>query len=82
MNNTQTLLRWGNGQGVRLPKKLTDMLNVSIGQIFNVSVEGNKVVLEANNDAQARVDAFHATIAKTRYIRFDRKYTREEMNER
>ena len=82
MKYSQTLLKWGNGQGIRLPKKITDQLNVKPGQVFDVSVVGNEIKIKANNDVQARLDAFHATIAKTRYIQFDRKYTREEMNER
>lgn len=82
MKYSQTLLKWGNGQGIRLPKKLTDELNVKPGQVFDISVVGKKITLEIKDDAQARLDAFHKTIAKTRYIRFDRKYTREEMNER
>jgi antitoxin component of MazEF toxin-antitoxin module len=82
MDHSQTLLKWGNGYGVRVPKQLIEYLNIKPGQSVKMSKVGNGVMIKANNDAQARVDAFRRLQEKTRYVRLDHHYTREEMNER
>ena len=43
--STATLVKWGNGQGVNIPKSVCDMLGMSIGDILSISVENGAVTL-------------------------------------
>ena len=52
MNITQSLQKWGNGTGVRLPKKVVDAAHIHINQPLEVSIRGKSIVLTpvANQD--------------------------------
>jgi len=45
MNITQSLKKWGNGTGVRIPKKVADAAHISLNQQLIVSLKGNSIVL-------------------------------------
>jgi antitoxin MazE len=45
MNITQSLQKWGNGTGVRIPKKVADAAHISLNQQLIVSLKGNSIVL-------------------------------------
>lgn len=38
--------KWGNSQGVRIPKALLDMINWNKNDQLNMTVENNKIVIE------------------------------------
>ena len=40
------LIKWGNGQGIRLPKKLTQELGISVNDDLRVSTENGKIIIE------------------------------------
>lgn len=42
---TQSLQKWGNSAGVRLPKKVIDEAHLKIDQPLQISIEGKSVVL-------------------------------------
>lgn len=42
---TQSLQKWGNGTGVRLPKKVVQAAKIQINQPLEVSIQGNSIVL-------------------------------------
>ncbi len=41
---------WGNSLAIRIPKKIKDALGLHDGSQINISLEGNKVLLEANEN--------------------------------
>jgi len=42
---TRSLQKWGNGTGVRLPKKVVQAAKIQINQPLEVSIQGNSIVL-------------------------------------
>jgi len=43
---TVTVSKWGNSQGLRLPKDIVKKLDLAIGDVLEVTTENNKVILE------------------------------------
>lgn len=43
---TAKISKWGNSQGLRVPKEVIDTLNLHIGDDVNIIIEDNKVILE------------------------------------
>jgi antitoxin MazE len=43
---TATISKWGNSQGIRLPKSIVKNLDLSIGDELKITTENNKVILE------------------------------------
>ena len=43
---TTTISKWGNSQGVRLPKNIVKKLHLAIGDAVNIIVENNRVIME------------------------------------
>ncbi len=45
MNITQSLQKWGNGTGVRIPKKVIEAAKLKINQPLEVTLKGKSIVL-------------------------------------
>ena len=45
MNITQSLQKWGNGAGVRIPKKVADAAHVQLNQQLIVTLQDDSIVL-------------------------------------
>ena len=45
MNITQNLQKWGNGTGVRIPKKVVEAARIKINQPLEISLQGKSIVL-------------------------------------
>jgi antitoxin MazE len=45
MNITQSLQKWGNGTGVRIPKKVMQAAHLELNQPLVVSLQGTSIVL-------------------------------------
>ena len=43
---TATILKWGNSQGIRLPKHLLDSLGLSVGDKVDIIVEDGNIVIK------------------------------------
>ena len=43
---TTTIQKWGNSQGVRIPKILLDSINWSENEEVSINIEENKLVIE------------------------------------
>ena len=43
--NTQ-LTKWGNSQGIRLPRKLTQELGIFLNDFLRISVEDGRIIIE------------------------------------
>ena len=41
---------WGNSLAIRIPKKIKDALGLHDGSEINISLEGNKVILESEGN--------------------------------
>lgn len=41
-----TISKWGNSQGLRLPKSIVNDLNLSIGDEVKITTKDNKVIIE------------------------------------
>jgi antitoxin component of MazEF toxin-antitoxin module len=52
MNITQSLQKWGNGTGVRLPKKVVDAAHLKLNQPLAVSLKGKSIVLTPINEPE------------------------------
>jgi antitoxin MazE len=44
---TAKISKWGNSQGLRVPKDIMDTLNLNIGDNVNIKIENGKVIIEA-----------------------------------
>ena len=45
MSSTVTIGKWGNAQGIRLPKAICDILGIGVGDQVSLSVEDNKIII-------------------------------------
>lgn len=43
--NTTTLVKWGNSQGIRLPKNIISKAGLNIGENLNISIDSNKSIV-------------------------------------
>ncbi|MBE0496940.1 MAG: AbrB/MazE/SpoVT family DNA-binding domain-containing protein [Campylobacterales bacterium] len=41
-----TISKWGNSQGLRLPKDIISQLHLTVGDVVSLVVENGKVVIE------------------------------------
>lgn len=41
-----TIVKWGNSQGVRLPKMLLESVNLSDNDSVEIMAEGNKIIIK------------------------------------
>lgn len=48
---TTTLNRWGNSQGIRIPKVVVEQLALTDNQKLTVSVENNQIILTPQFDS-------------------------------
>lgn len=44
---TAKISKWGNSQGLRVPKDIMDTLNLNIGDNVDIKIENGKVIIEA-----------------------------------
>jgi len=43
---TAKISKWGNSQGLRIPKDIMEDLHLSVGDTVNITVEDDKVIIE------------------------------------
>jgi antitoxin component of MazEF toxin-antitoxin module len=55
MQVTQHIQKWGNGTGIRLPKKLLDEAKLRPGQTVAINLSGSSIVLTPVNDDTDRL---------------------------
>lgn len=51
---TTTIQKWGNSQGVRIPKILLDTVNWSENEQIVILVQNNKIVIEKAKDKKRK----------------------------
>ena len=46
--------KWGNSQGVRVPKTILDQCHISIGEELEITVEGEEITLKPTSKIRGR----------------------------
>ena len=46
--------KWGNSQGIRIPKNLLKNTNIHIGEEVNIAIQDGKIIIEATNKIHGR----------------------------
>ena len=49
MKKTAKITRWGNSQGIRLPKCALNLLSLNIGDELSISIADGKIILSPYN---------------------------------
>ena len=44
-----TINKWGNGQGIRLPKAILELLGININDAVEIEVEDQKIIISKIN---------------------------------
>ena len=70
---TVNIQRWGNSQGIRIPKHMLDDLSWSDNETVDITVENGKIVIERTSPSQKKniVELFEG---------FNGKYDAEEFD--
>ncbi len=48
--------KWGNSQGIRIPKNILENSHIKIGEEVNISVENGKITVEATHKIRGKYD--------------------------
>lgn len=40
-----TINKWGNGQGIRLPKAILELLGINVNDSVEIEIEDNKIII-------------------------------------
>lgn len=46
MSDLATISKWGNSQGIRLPKSFCDQLGIAVGDRVDISLENDQIVIK------------------------------------
>lgn len=58
MKKTAKITRWGNSQGIRLPKEVLKMLSINIGDNLSFNVSNRKIILSPIKNELKFADLF------------------------
>ena len=53
---TTTISKWGNSQGLRVPKDVMKDLNLSVGDKVKISTENHKIIIEPIREERKTYD--------------------------
>jgi antitoxin MazE len=48
--------KWGNSQGIRIPKNLLENSHIKIGEEVNISAQEGKIIVEPTHKIQGKYD--------------------------
>ena len=52
-----TISKWGNSQGIRIPKKYLDQLGLKVGEKVDIKIEDGKIVIiPIKNKRKPKID--------------------------
>jgi antitoxin component of MazEF toxin-antitoxin module len=82
MNTTMKFSKWGNGYGFRVTKAVKNAAELKEGKTFKTNVTNSCITI--STDATSKKDEITRALDAMKALAFtsDRKYTRDEMNER
>jgi antitoxin MazE len=52
--STATIVKWGNSQGIRLPKMLLDSVNMSENDTIEITAKDNSLILKKADNAHQK----------------------------
>lgn len=65
------IVKWGNSQGVRIPKALMDQLHLSINEKVEISLSGNTICIRKScqyKNLKERLEAFYNKSIEDIYV--------------
>jgi antitoxin MazE len=60
---TAVISKWGNSQGLRVPKEILQNLHLSMGDKVELSIEGEKIIISPIKSPKIKYD-LNALVAK------------------
>ena len=72
---------WGNSLAIRIPKKIKDALGLHDGSQINISLEGNKVILESDKNSFFDLSKDSDLLRITNKITTKNKHSGEEFDD-
>ncbi|MCH7681455.1 AbrB/MazE/SpoVT family DNA-binding domain-containing protein [candidate division KSB1 bacterium] len=48
--------KWGNSQGIRIPKNLLENSHINVGEEVDITVQEGKIIVESTNKIRGRYD--------------------------
>ena len=48
--------KWGNSQGIRIPKNLLENSNIKVGEEVDITVQEGKIIVASTNRVRGRYD--------------------------
>ena len=72
---------WGNSLAIRIPKKIKDALGLHDGSQINISLEGNKVILESEENPFFDLSKDMNLLRITNKITTNNKHSGEEFDD-
>lgn len=66
MERTLKITKWGNSQGVRLPKGALNLLSLNIGDELSISIMNDKIILSPVKNEFKFSDLFSNYIGETK----------------
>jgi len=48
--------KWGNSQGIRIPKKMLDHTQIRVGEVVNISFGDGRIIIETTHEPHGRFD--------------------------
>jgi len=72
---------WGNSLAIRIPKKIKDALGLHDGSQINISLEGNKVILESEENSFFDLSKDMNLLRITNKITTKNKHSGEEFDD-
>jgi len=53
---TATISKWGNSQGLRLPKNIVNDMHLAVGDVVNIFIQDSKVIIEPIKKERIKYD--------------------------
>lgn len=51
-----TIQKWGNSQGIRLPKYILEQINWNVDEVLNIEVKDNSIILKKKSQDYPVID--------------------------
>ena len=68
---TTTIRRWGNSQGLYIPKNMLKQIGVDVNESVTLNIENNALVIRKNTGSDIKADALES-LRSFRLLREDR----------
>lgn len=56
MNTTAIIQKWGNSQGIRIPKYILEKINWNTNEILDIEIQDNTIVLRKKSADYPEID--------------------------